>query len=116
MSRYELLDEIDLPFPLGGCFGYWGYDLKNALEPRLPRRAVNDLGAPDAVLNFWHFCARFEAIGFRRVVSGAGATAALGASGAVSSLGYVFHEKWADEHPNAAQGFFRASRQAVTSL
>src|SRR5690349_18251024 len=25
MARYELLDEIDLPFPLGGCFGYWGY-------------------------------------------------------------------------------------------
>ena len=24
MARYELLDEIDLPFPLGGCFGYWG--------------------------------------------------------------------------------------------
>src|ERR1035437_1787228 len=24
MSRYELLDEVDLPFPLGGCFGYWG--------------------------------------------------------------------------------------------
>src|SRR3989442_307494 len=22
MSRYELLDEVDLPFPLGGCFGY----------------------------------------------------------------------------------------------
>ena len=33
MSRYELLDEIDLPFPLGGCFGYWGYDLKNFTEP-----------------------------------------------------------------------------------
>ena len=29
MARYELLDEIDLPFPLGGCFGYWGYELKN---------------------------------------------------------------------------------------
>lgn len=28
MPRYELLDEVDLPFPLGGCFGYWGYDLK----------------------------------------------------------------------------------------
>jgi hypothetical protein len=24
MARYELLDEVDLPFPLGGCFGYWG--------------------------------------------------------------------------------------------
>src|SRR6058998_168181 len=23
MARYELLDELDLPFPLGGCFGYW---------------------------------------------------------------------------------------------
>jgi len=21
MARYELLDEVDLPFPLGGCFG-----------------------------------------------------------------------------------------------
>src|SRR4051794_31033828 len=47
MSRYELLDEIDLPFPLGGCFGYWGYDLKNFVEPRLTRLAVNDLELPD---------------------------------------------------------------------
>ena len=39
LSRYELLDEMDLPFPLGGCFGYWGYDLKNFVEPKLPRRA-----------------------------------------------------------------------------
>ena len=22
MARFELLEEIDLPFPLGGCFGY----------------------------------------------------------------------------------------------
>jgi anthranilate/para-aminobenzoate synthase component I len=35
MARFELLDEIDLPFPLGGCFGYWGYDLKNFTEPKL---------------------------------------------------------------------------------
>ncbi|HEY0454876.1 MAG TPA: aminodeoxychorismate synthase, component I, partial [Verrucomicrobiae bacterium] len=27
MARYELLEELDLPFPLGGCFGTWGYDL-----------------------------------------------------------------------------------------
>src|SRR5262245_33202098 len=39
MSRYELLDQADLPFPLGGCFGYWGYDLKNFVEPKLSRRA-----------------------------------------------------------------------------
>jgi para-aminobenzoate synthetase component 1 len=53
MSRYELLDEIDLPFPLGGAFGYWGYDLKNFTEPKLPRRAVNDLELPDCHVGFY---------------------------------------------------------------
>ena len=52
MARYELLDELDMPFPLGGCFGYWGYDLKNFVEPRLPRRAVDDLELPDCVVGF----------------------------------------------------------------
>jgi para-aminobenzoate synthetase component 1 len=53
MSRYEVLDEVDLPFPLGGCFGYWGYDLKNFVEPRLTRRAVNDLELPDCHAGFY---------------------------------------------------------------
>jgi para-aminobenzoate synthetase component 1 len=53
LSRYELLEEVDLPFPLGGCFGYWGYDLKNFIEPRLPRRAQNDLPLPDCHLGFY---------------------------------------------------------------
>jgi len=52
MARYELLDEVDLPFPLGGCFGFWGYDLKNFVEPHLPRRAVNDLEVPDCHVGF----------------------------------------------------------------
>jgi para-aminobenzoate synthetase component 1 len=53
MSRFELLDEIDLPFPLGGAFGYWGYDLKNFTEPKLPRRAANDLELPDSHVGFY---------------------------------------------------------------
>ena len=53
MSRFELLDEIDLPFPLGGAFGYWGYDLKNFTEPKLPRRAANDLELPDCYVGFY---------------------------------------------------------------
>ncbi len=52
MSRYELLDEVDLPFPLGGCFGYWGYDLKNFVEPKLQRNAVNDLELPECHVGF----------------------------------------------------------------
>ena len=53
LARYELIDEIDLPFPLGGCFGYWGYDLKNFVEPRLRARAVNDLELPDCAVGFY---------------------------------------------------------------
>ena len=60
MSRYELLDEVDLPFPLGGCFGYWGYDLKNFVEPRLPRRAVNDLELPDCHVGFYDSLVVFD--------------------------------------------------------
>lgn len=60
MARYELLDEVDLPFPLGGCFGFWGYDLKNFVEPRLGRRAVNDLELPDCHVGFYDSLAVFD--------------------------------------------------------
>ncbi len=53
MARYESLDEIDLPFPIGGCFGFWGYDLKNFVEPKLKRLAENDLEGPDCWVGFY---------------------------------------------------------------
>jgi NitT/TauT family transport system substrate-binding protein len=73
-------------------------------------------GELDAVLNFWHFCARLEANGFRRLLSANDAAKALGASGPVSALGYVFHDKWANDNPEAATGFVRASAQAKDVL
>jgi len=60
LARCELLDEIDLPFPLGGCFGHWGYDLKNFTEPKLPRRAVNDLELPDCHAGFYDSLVVFD--------------------------------------------------------
>ncbi|MEO6184164.1 MAG: aminodeoxychorismate synthase, component I, partial [Verrucomicrobiota bacterium] len=60
MARYELLEEIDSPFPLGGCFGYWGYDLKNFVEPKLPRAAVNDLELPDCAVGFYDSLVVFD--------------------------------------------------------
>jgi len=60
MARCELLDEIDLPFPLGGCFGYWGYDLKNFVEPKLSRRAENDLELPDCQVGFYDSLVVFD--------------------------------------------------------
>jgi len=60
LARCELLDEIDLPFPLGGCFGRWGYDLKNFTEPKLPRRAVNDLELPECCVGFYDSLVVFD--------------------------------------------------------
>jgi len=47
-SRYELPDEPDLPFPLGGMFGFWGYGLGRFVEPSVVPRACRDLELPDA--------------------------------------------------------------------
>lgn len=53
LARCEVWDEMDLPFPVGGALGYWGYDLKNFLEPKLPRRALHDLELPDCHVGFY---------------------------------------------------------------
>lgn len=67
-------------------------------------------GELNAMLNFWHYCARLEAVGFKRLVSAAEAAAALGATGEVSAIGYVFSDEWADANPEAAMGFVKASK------
>lgn len=82
--------------------------------PLLAEKAMQ--GELDAVLNFWHFCARLEANGFRRLLGADKAARALGASGSVSTLGYVFHEKWANQNPAAAKGFVKASAAAKELL
>jgi len=73
-------------------------------------------GEFDAALNYWHFNARLEADGFRRVVGADDASKDLGAAGAVSTLGYAFHDAWAAEHRNAVFGFLKASREAKALL
>lgn len=53
IQRYELLNEIDLPFPLGGAFGYWGYELKNHLEQKIATRATYDYDLPECKIYFY---------------------------------------------------------------
>jgi NitT/TauT family transport system substrate-binding protein len=89
-------------------------DIVFGAPPLLSQKAMQ--GELDAVLSFWHFCARLEANGFRRLIGAEDAAAALGASGPVAALGYVFHDKWADENPDAAKGLVEASMQAKNLL
>jgi NitT/TauT family transport system substrate-binding protein len=73
-------------------------------------------GELDATSNYWNYNARLEVQGYREIVSGAEAAQALGAEGAISAIGYVFNEDWANEHKEAMLGFVRASRQAKELL
>jgi len=73
-------------------------------------------GELDAMLNFWHYCARLEADGFKRLVSAEDAAAVLGSTGPVSAIGYVFSNAWAAENPDAAKGFIKASRDTKMLL
>jgi NitT/TauT family transport system substrate-binding protein len=82
--------------------------------PLLAEKAVQ--GELDAVLNFWHYCAKLEARGFRRLIGADAAAIALGATGRIAAIGYVFHEEWAKAHPAAAIGFVKASRAAKRIL
>lgn len=75
--------------------------------PLLSEKA--EQGELDAVLSFWHFCARLEAKGFRRVIGAEEAARRLGDVGDVAALGYVFDESWAAENPEAAMGLVKAS-------
>ncbi|MDP2620516.1 MAG: ABC transporter substrate-binding protein [Hyphomicrobiales bacterium] len=98
----------------------FGIDLAKAARPvygaapLLAEKAVQ--GELDAVLNFWHYCAKLEARGFRRLIGADEAAIALGATGRIAAIGYVFHEKWANAHPAAAIGFVKASRAAKQIL
>jgi len=78
--------------------------------PLLAQKALQ--GEVDAALNYWNYCARLEAKGFREVIGANDAAMALGAKGPVSAIGYVFSENWADRHVEAMKAFIKASREA----
>ena len=87
-------------------------DIVFGAPPLLAEKAKD--GELDAVLNYWHYCARLEAEGFKRLVSAEDAANALGSSGPVSAIGYVFNEDWAAKNPAAA--FVKASRETKQLL
>jgi len=120
MARYELLDEIDLPFPLGGCFGYWGYDLKNFTEPKLPRRAVNDLELPDCHVGFYGSLVVFDhRLGKTCIVAtGLDADGSRTEARAREQLAFWqshLHPGAVDQAPRATRGGLSTEQKPVTS-
>jgi para-aminobenzoate synthetase component 1 len=55
IERFHIADESGLPLPMGGCLGYWGYHLKDLVEPTLRPAMRNDKERrePDCALGFF---------------------------------------------------------------
>lgn len=85
-----------------------------AAPPLLSEKLAS--GELDAALNYWHFCARLEARGFRRLLGVGEAQEALGVPATVPQLGYVFKEDWGRSNRAVVAGFARASRAAKAIL
>ena len=73
-------------------------------------------GDVDAAINFWHFMAKMEASGMRKLVDIADAARALGLDPETPLLGYVVKGEMLRDNADAIKGFAAASRAAKTML
>lgn len=105
---------------LQGLAQQQGLDLKAEIEPvyGAPPLLTEKLrsGELDAVLNYWHFCARLEAAGFPQLIGINEAQAELGVPATAPQLGYVFKQAFADQRPELIRAFADASRAAKEIL
>ena len=85
-----------------------------AAPPLVMRKAM--AGAFDGAINYWHYLARMEAAGMRRLVSVEKAAEALGLDPDTPLLGYVFRGDFVEANPELVAGFARASRAAKARL
>ncbi len=69
-------------------------------------------GEADASLNFWNFCARLEAQGYRRILDVRDAQTALGLNQPVALVGYAFSEEFAENHRSTIDRFIAAAQKA----
>src|SRR6185312_14440799 len=66
-------------------------------------------GEMDAMLNYWNFCARLEARGFRRLAGMEDVLPQFGVSAKLPMVGYVFDESFAAAHSQAVAAFLDAT-------
>ncbi len=73
-------------------------------------------GEVQAAINFWHFMAKMEASGMRKLVDVSDAARALGLDPDTPLLGYVIRGEMLRDNPGAVRGFVAASRAAKDLL
>ncbi|MFA3916383.1 ABC transporter substrate-binding protein [Ruegeria hyattellae] len=98
----------------------YGMDLKADTEqvfgaPPLIFKSAQG-GEYAGAINFWHFLAKMKASGMKELISVEQAGAALGLDAETPLLGYYFKDIFLNDHPDLAQSFFDASREAKELL
>jgi NitT/TauT family transport system substrate-binding protein len=73
-------------------------------------------GDLDGAINFWHFLAKMEAGGMRKLIDVSDAATALGLDPETPLLGYVMRGEMLRDHPELVKGLAAASRDAKTLL
>lgn len=73
-------------------------------------------GRLDAVLTYWNQATKLEAQGYRKILDGQGIQQLLGLEGNLPTLGYVFHTRYAQSHPQEIAGFLKATAQAHQAI
>ena len=69
-------------------------------------------GDTDGAINFWHFMAKMEAAGMRKLIDVSDAARALGLDPETPLLGYVIRGGLLRDNPAVVNGLAAASRQA----
>ena len=95
-------------------------DLTKMVKPNFAAPPLlNELflrGNLDAVLNFWHYSARLQALGNKTLLSINEILPALGVDRPLPMIGWVFSEKWAQSHPELINQFILTTSQAKQLL
>lgn len=90
-------------------------DISFGAPPLLSRELEAD--RLDALLTFWHFAARLESSGqFKRALSAASISLALGLDSQLPMLGYLASEDWVVENKELAEGFASSIYEAKHDL
>lgn len=97
-----------------------GFDLADRSEPAFGAppllRKQFEAGHLDALITFWHYAARLEAAGYRRLADMNGIAEGLGGAANVSLVGYVFAPEDKGVSVETGAAFLRASRAAKKIL
>ncbi len=70
----------------------------------------------DAIITYWHYAAKLEATGYQQIINGKEILQQLNIKQNVPTLGYVFSQRWANQHKKSINSFLKTTQQAKSQL